>query len=290
MRRPIWSLLLVVIGTMTVGMSQPTSARAGILADTWWALFGPAGTPYFPGASGYRYQGYGYPVSYSSYYRGGYCQPVRTYYPPANCCQPCNPCTTSGSSCAGRPCQISDGGGAPPSTFKNDGDPPTPMKDSNFKSRKEDDKKTFKPTSEKKKKEDPGFPLPNKKDENGTATQRKALKPPVPSGGDGNNQQDDESNKKQPNGDSKNSVIRKKKPAPAKSPVGPKTRSEKTQAVSIPFDRIRLDGKITWRTPQTRSRLVIHPTLPATTVSRRTFPLNNGWKPVRNAGPRLVKK
>ena len=165
------------------------------------------------------------------------------------------------------------------------------MKDSNFKSRKEDGKKTFKPTTEKKKKEDPAFPLPNKKkDDNGTATKREALKPPVPGVGDGGKKQEGTATKKQSDGNTKSSVIRKKKPAPVKSPIGPKTKSEKTQNASLPFDRIRLDGKITWRTPQNRSRLVIQPTLPATTVTRRTFPLNKGWQPVRSSGPRLVKK
>lgn len=287
MRSRIAKSLLVTVSLFTAGLSQPTVSRAGIIADTWWAIFGPAGTPYFPGARASYYGGYGY----ASYYRGRCCppaRPVRVYYQPSTCCQPCNPCGTS-TACPGGPCRISDSADGP-STFKNDGNPPTPMKDSNFKSRKESGEKTFKPTRKPGEEGDNGE---KKKDENnnGTATKREALKPPTPATKEGENKKPD-AEKQKTEGDGKNGpVIRTKKPAPAKAPVGPNTANGEQQAtVGMPFDRVTFDSQVTWRTPMRRTRLVIRPVLPTTTVSRGSFPLNEGWKPVRPTESRLVRK
>lgn len=305
MRRCTWKLL-VVIGTLcAAGLASPTNARAGVFSDTWWFLFGPPGTTFSPGAYGTYYGG-----GFTSYYGGGYtsnyggsayasrtyrvsygqscCQPVQTYYPSAACCQPCDPCANPCTPCgAGGPCQISDGGGAPKTFRQEDGRPPTPMKDDNFKSR-DNGKSKFKPTREEKK-ENPGFGPNGSNDGQGGDGQggdgtgpikRDALKPPLP--------------KKEEYGDEDDKAksgpaIRKKKPAPAKPPVGP-SEGENEKTVELPVEPANLDGAITWRTPVRRTRLIIRPTLPTQSVVRSTVPLNEGWRPLRKTETKVVAK
>jgi len=291
MNRHTWKALVLIAGLFTASAAQPTVARAGLIADTWYALFGPPGTPYYPGA-------------YATYYGPTY--PVTTYYAPAYssvccrpapvCCQPCDPCPTVCNPCVAGSCETAPApaaGGQLPQTFKKPAgtneDPPMP--DSKFKSR--DDSKKFRPTDKSKLNgggKNSEFPTPagegDGKDGAGldgppathpsgvagkTAAQREALR--VPTG--------------DPNNDAPGPVIRQKKPVPARTPI---EKSDKDKKKELPaLIRPNFDDKVAWKPALPRTRLVIHARVSHPRLSRQVVDPNASWQPVRG-GTRVVRK
>jgi hypothetical protein len=305
--------LLVSCGLLAAVAASPAAARAGIISDTWMALFGPPGTPYFPGAStsyygpsyyGSSYYGSSYSVGYApsysvgyapSYYTTGYrsecCRPVRVTYPPScnPCPTPCNPCPTACDPCPGGNCPT---GTAPadnaynrgpgPRTFKKPdtgagtGDDP-PQPDSKFKSR--DDSRKFQATP--KGKPDPGdgkksaaFPTPA--DENDGSS----------IGGTGPTARKafrfpGETDGGKPPGP----VIRQDKPVPAKRPIEIKTDRKELPSLALP----NFDEKVAWKPVVTRTRLIINARVSPSQLTRTVVDPNEGWTPVRSES-RLVRK
>lgn len=289
MKRHTWKAFVVMAALFTVSAVQPAVARAGLLADTWYAIFGPPGTPYYPGVYT-SYYGPTYYTGYSGYYSAGYgsvccrptpvcrpCTPCPTVCDPcaSACATPCNPC----SPCAGGACATS-GSSAPPQTFKKPGtmneEPPQP--DSKFKSR--DDSKKFRPTDKSKLNGTDGkkskFPTPAGEGDGNegtgkTAVQRKALKPAT----------------KDPNDGTPGPVIRQKKPVPAKTPL---EKSDKDKKKEVPaLIRPNFDDKIAWKPALPRTRLIINARVSHPQLSRTVVDPNAGWKPVRN-DTRVVRK
>jgi hypothetical protein len=275
MKRHIWKACVVVVGLFAVSAAQPAVARAGLLADTWYAIFGPPGTPYFPGAYASSYgpsysAGYG-AGSYSVGFRNVCCRPVPVY-PPYNPCAV--PCPTVCDPCAVGPAVgPATSGSPPPQTFKKPGpmndEPPQP--DSKFKSR--DDSKKFRPTDKSKQNGDgkkAAFPTPaNDGDDNGS--ERKAFR--VPS--------------KDPEKEAPGPVIRQKKPVPAKTPMQNSDGEKKKELPAL--IRPNFDDKITWKPALPRTRLVINARVSHPELSRTVVDPNAGWRPLREEG-RVVRK
>ena len=288
--------LFILCGLLIGCTIQPVTAKAGLIADTWMAIFGPPGTPYFPGAYRTSYFGPSYYSAYSASYRANCCPPRRVYYVPS--CQPCDPCglvcPTPCDPCTSGNCQVSPGtadnaynSGQPPQTFKKpvpakDGDP-----DSKFKSR--DGSKKFeatpkskpKPGTDEDKKETP-FPTPaddgdgdGKGSSKTGAIERKTFKNPIKTDID------------IPRGP----VIRQKKPVPAKIPMQKKKEKSGTPAKkNVPALILpNFDEKIAWRPVVQRTRLIIHSRISQPRLTRTIVDPNNGWKPVRN-DVRVVRK
>ncbi len=124
MRRSPFRILSLAICSFGIFFSSQSSTQAGLIPDVAYALFGPAGSPYFPGAYGVGYaSGYNtsfyspsyssyyapsytsfYSPSYTSYYRPytSYYRPYRSYYSPS--CSSCNSSPCSCSPCASGAC------------------------------------------------------------------------------------------------------------------------------------------------------------------------------------------
>jgi hypothetical protein len=94
----LMGLCLIVVLT-----AAPVPSQAGIVTDAWYALFGPPGSPWFPGLTeGYRTANYypsaGYSRGYPAYRPFGYSpftyRPLQAFY------APCSPCGAIGGTCA----------------------------------------------------------------------------------------------------------------------------------------------------------------------------------------------
>jgi hypothetical protein len=284
MNRPTWKAFVLVAGLLTACAAQPAAARAGLIADTWYAIFGPPGTPYFPGAyTSYYGPSYSATVYYRTGYRSACCRPAPVCCQPCNPCPTaCNPCPTTCNPCATGSCETApaaSAGGQLPQTFKKPAgtneEPPQP--DSKFKSR--DDSKKFRPTDKSKlngegKKTE--FPTPagdgdGNEGTGKTAVQRKALR--VPTG--------------DPSKDAPGPVIRQKKPVPAKPP---RQDSDKEKQKELPvLVRPNFDEKIAWKPVLPRTRLIIHARIVHPQLSRTIVDPNAGWRPIRS-GTRVVRK
>lgn len=282
---------IVLAGVFAAGLMQPRIANAGIVADAWWALFGPPGTPYFGYSSGYA--GYYGPSTYTAGYYGGYttyyggydssgsCCPQRSYYVPScspcNSCNPCgcNPCSSC-SPCSGGPCAVKGSG---QQTFRKpstDIQPPVPGKeDSPFESR--EGEKKFEKTR------------PETKEGDAPPPAGVSLGNPAPIPGSGENSNVESREVLKPVGDppeKKGPIIKPTKPAPAKAPVEDKKTEEK---MATKIDRVNYDRKITWQTATERTRLVIRPVIKSEKIARTTLSPNTGWKPGPKA-PQIVQK
>jgi hypothetical protein len=114
MRRSPFRILSLAICSFGIFFSNQSSTQAGLIPDVAYALFGPAGSPYFPGAYSAGYApGYNtsfYSPSYSSYYAPSYTsyyRPYISYYTPSYSsyyspsCSSCNcsPCSCSPCAC-----------------------------------------------------------------------------------------------------------------------------------------------------------------------------------------------
>jgi hypothetical protein len=260
----------ILIGSID---SAATRADAGLVPDFWNAVFGPAGTPYF---GGYSYYG-GY-RTYSTGYR--------------SVCSPCNvpvcsPCAT------GTPCQVSkatgkltpiEEKGELPKTFRGNGakengekksgkteKPAKSEKDSPFKSR--DETKKFEPTREESKSKTPPAKKEEKKEEGGA----------LPKFGEGN-----QKTFKVPTKEIPETLIKQKKPAPAKPAKGePKVKTNLQDGPAVL--PLKLDEKLTWRSAAKRTRLVIHSRVASPTIVRTKLDANRNWTPV-SRHPQVVKK
>jgi len=277
-------MLILLCGLFAACAAAPQRADAGIIADTWYALFGPPGTPYFPGAYGGYYGARTYRVSYSGGYaaRSRCCRPVQVCYP--RVCVPCNPCVpTCPSPCSpceiSGPCRVSDStlqngttNSSAPRTFrKTPGDgiqPPNPN-DSKWQPRKDSKKLAPEKTGETKKSSDNDSPFPTPADDDtgdANGTKHKTLK--VPS---------KDSEKSSPG-------IGNKKPAPAKPPVED-NKEDKQQTLDLPdFSRT-----ITWKPVRRRTRLVIHGRLQPRQLARTTVDPNSRWQPIER-GSQIARK
>lgn len=202
MSRNSMKLIAPAVLAIAASLASAEGAKAGALRGSWNApVYANYGSAYSGNYSTYyRYRAFYSPIFY----------PFTARYSPVgnSCCvptcSPCSPCNSCSPCGVGSPCQVSSAAktGAKltpekeanglPKTFKDGGEPPKPMGDSKFNER--GDSKKFEPTRKQDGDQGPGG--------SGEAIKQQANKNPE--------------NKKEP----PESVIKKRKPAPAGSAKG----------------------------------------------------------------------
>ena len=252
MIRRIKKFTLMGLCLLVVFTAAPVPSQAGIVADAWYALFGPPGSPWFPGLTGGYHTANYYPGAGYSYaspaYRPFGNSPI-TYRPTQAYYAPCSPCGVSRCAVYYAP----QAARLEPMPQKNSDVPKTYREDKNSESGSEPPSPESEDSNFGPKQKEQGFG-PTRELETGTSggvnigdfqkpIQMKAKKVPAES-------------------ETPKSVIQKKKPAPAtqpeedddKSSPSGKSDSETKESRARPLN---LDHKLVGHSLPKRTRLVI---------------------------------
>ena len=295
MFRCIKKFTLMGLCLLVVLTAAPVPSQAGIVTDAWYALFGPPGSPWFPGLTrGYHtanyYPGTGYSYAYPAYRPFGY-SPF-TYRRSQAFYAPCSPCGVIAGTCGVSNCASNCAVYYSPRVSRLE---PTPQENS-------DVPKTYLDNENPESGSEPPSPesedsdFEQKQNEKGLGSTRESetgTSADVNPGDFLKPIQKVEAKKVPVEAETPESVIQQKKPAPAtqpeedddkNSPTG-KSGSEKKESQVRPLN---LDHKLVGRSLPKRTRLVIRSRFENPVIVRTKVAPGRDWT-LTPQGTKLAK-